>query len=240
MVLITAGFLLVRGGHKPFHKWVLYLSFGLALVAGITTLSSTFLLGLVVAVGFLVVFFYPRYQRRFLWIAIRSACVIGLLILFFLQQPLFSGGLRYQLQRILSANVLKTRYDPEVGTLANTYKAIAQRPILGWGLYQLEGVFVGDPLYVSTLYRGGILGLLLFLWVVWTILRHTWRFSRVAGTYGKINTLCFLWTLLSLVTSVRAGGGFLALRLQEWYWAVVGISLNAYLARAQSSSKEVN
>ncbi len=244
MVLITAGFLLVRGGHKPFHKCVLYLSLGLALVAGITTLSSTFLLGLLIAVGLLVVFLYPRNQRRFLRIAIASACVIGLLIVSFLpyfsQQPLFSGGLRYQFQRILSASVLKSRYGPEVGILANTYKAIAQRPILGWGLSQLEGVFVGDSLYVSTLYRGGIFGLLLFLWVVWTILRHTWRYSRTVGIYGEVNMLCLLWTLLSLVTSVGAGGGFLALRLQEWYWAVVGISLNAYLARAQSSSREAD
>jgi hypothetical protein len=245
MVLITAGFLLVRSGHKPFHKWVLYLLLGLALVAGITTLSSTFLLGLVIAVGLLVVFLYPRRnQRRFLRIAIASACVIGLLIVSFLtyfsQQPLFPGELRYQFQRILSASVLKSRYDPEVGILANTYKAIAQRPILGWGLSQLEGVFVGDSLYVSTLYRSGIFGLLLFLWVVWTILRHTWRYSRTVGIYGEVNMLCLLWTLLSLVTSVGAGGGFLALRLQEWYWAVVGISLNAYLARAQSNSREAN
>jgi len=244
MVLITAGFLLMRGGHKPFHKWVLYLSLGLALVAGITTLSSTFLLGVVAVAGFLVVFFYPRYRRRFLRIAIASACVIGLLILFFLpyfsQQPLFLGGLSYQFQRILSARVLETRYDPEVGILANTYKAIAQRPILGWGLTQVEGAFVGDSLYVSILYRGGILGLLLFLWVAWAILRQTWRYFRTVGIYGEVNMLCLLWTLLSLVTSVGAGGGFLTLRLQEWYWAVIGISLNAYLAKAQSRSREVN
>ena len=104
----------------------------------------------------------------------------------------------------------------------------------------MEGVFVGDSLYVSTLYRGGVFGLLLFLWVVWAILRHTWRYFRTVGIYGEVNMLSFLWTLLSLVTSVGAGGGFLALRLQEWYWAIVGISLNACRPLARSNSKEVN
>jgi len=240
MVLITAGFLLIRNGHKPFHNWILYFLLGIALVAGITTLSSTFLLGLIIAVGLLLVFLYNRNQRHFLRIAIAAACIIGLFIVFFLpyfsQQPFFSGELRYRFQRILSASVLETRYNPEEGKLANTYKAIAQRPTLGWGLSQLEGVFVGDSLYVSTLYRGGIFGFLLFLWVVWTILRHAWRYSRIVGMYGEVNMLCLLWTLLSLVTSVGSGGCFLTLRIQEWYWAVVGISLNAYLFEAKSGS----
>ena len=78
------------------------------------------------------------------------------------------------------------------------------------------------------------------LWVVWAILRHTWRYFRTVGIYGEVNMLSFLWTLLSLVTSVGAGGGFLALRLQEWYWAIVGISLNACRPLARSNSKEVN
>ena len=240
MVLITAGFLLVRGGHKPFHKWVLYLSFGLALVAGITTLSSAFLLGLLFALSLFVVFLWPRYQRRFLRIAIGSACVTGLLIVSFLpylsQQPFFLGTLRYQFQRILSGSVLETRYNPEAGILANTYQAIAQRPIFGWGLSQLEDVFVGDSLYISTLYRGGIFGLLLFLWVVWRILRHTWRYSRAVGIYGEVNMLSLLWTLIGLVVAVGSGGTFLTLRLQEWYWAVVGLSLNTYLLQTQPAS----
>ena len=244
MVLIAGGFLLVRGQYKPFHKWGLYISLGLALVAGITTLSSTFLLGFVIALALLVVFLWPRDKRRFLRITVGSTFIMGLLIVSFLpyllQQPLVSGDLHYQLQQILSYKVLQTRYDPETGILAGTYQAIAQRPILGWGLSQLEGVFVGDSLYVSTLYRGGVFGLLLFLWVVWAILRHTWRYFRTVGIYGEVNMLSFLWTLLSLVTSVGAGGGFLALRLQEWYWAIVGISLNACRPLARSNSKEVN
>lgn len=244
MVLVTIGFFLVGGEYKSFHKWILYFSLGLALIAGITTLSSTFLLGLVVIIVLFIVFLLPRYQRRFLRVAIRTTFIIILFVVlflpYFLKQPHFLGSLSYQFQRILLGNILETRYNPETGILANTYHAIAQRPIIGWGLIQLEDVFVGDSLYMNILYESGALGFLLFLWAIWTILKQNWRFSKNTGVYSKINMLCFLWTLLSLATSVGAGGAFMTLRLQEWYWAIVGISLNTYLAKANSDLEKVS
>jgi len=238
MVLITTGFLLVRDRYKRFYNLILYFLLCLAFMSGVTTLSSTFLLGFGIVVGLLfVVSFYLRNQWHFLRMVTVATCIIGLSIVFFLpyflQQPFFSGELHYRFQRILSVSVLETRYNPEEGKLANTYKAIAQRPIFGWGLTLLEDVFVGDSFYVSTLYWGGIFGLVLFLWVVWTILRHTWQYSRIVGIYGEINMLCFLWTLLSLAIAFGSGSGFLTLRLQEWYWAIVGISLNTCLLGAK-------
>lgn len=229
MVLVAIGSLLLMDMHGSFRKMVLYLFLGLAFVAGVSTLSSTFFLGVITVIGLFVIFLWYWYQRRFLRMAIGSICIVGLLSFLLVprltQQQLFTGTLNYQVQRILSNSTLETRYDQTTGILVGTYQAIAQRPILGWGLVQVEDAFVGDSLYVSTLYRGGIIGLILFFLIMGTILRHAWRYRGTTEISGVVNRIVLLSTLLLLVLGVGSSSFFIV-RLQEWYWALVGISLN--------------
>ena len=228
LVLLVSGFFLLKGEYTT-RGWGLYLALGLALVGGITTLSSTFLLGSVMCLGIFLLFLWHRYRQRFLRIAVRVGITAGLLAFSFapwlMQESIFARTLRYQVERILSGSVLETRYDPQSGILVGSYQAIKQKPILGWGFTQVESAFVGDSLYVVTLYRGGIIGLLLFLWVVWGVLRHTWRNRKVVGVFGDLNQIAFLSTLLLLAVGIGSPSFFI-LRLQEWYWALVGMSLN--------------
>ncbi len=229
LVLVTIGWALISGVHNFANRWVLYLLFGLIVIAGITTLSSTFLLGMIFTAGVLLVFLGLRHTKRLLGFAIGGIFVIGVFMTFslpyFMQQPTFAGTLSYQINRNLSGTVLDTRYDPTSGVLSKTYRAIEQRPILGWGLIKAEDVFVGDSIYISVLYRGGVVGLSIFLWTIYGILKHAWRSRYQEGTQGEIGWVTFLWTLLLLAVGMGSPSFFL-LRLEEWYWAVVGLSLN--------------
>lgn len=232
IVLVTSAYLFIRSKQSTWQRFTLYLSFGLVLVAGITTLSATFLLGIAVTTLLLCAFLWIKYPRRFLrfTMTIVSLAIIlsFLAIPKLLENPLIAGSLRYQTERILQGEALKTRYDPSGGILATTYQAIAERPILGWGITEVEGAFVGDSAYISLLYKTGILGLALWLSLIFFILYSTWRFRKIRDLYGNINWLVFLYTLLLLAVGVSAPS-FYILRLQEWYWALVGLSLNPYL-----------
>jgi len=232
LVLNLNGFLIIRGGLRPFQRIIIYLSMVLAFIGGITTLSSTFLAGLIVCVGLFVFFVWPKYKLRFLRLALVSSCIvilIGFLIVPRLSEnPVFAGSLRYQIERVTSGSVLETRYDPAIGILEGTYKAIIERPILGWGLNQREGSFVGDSLFISLLYSSGIVGLVLFLWTIFSILMYTMRRRHTRDMYGTINQIVFMFSLLLLAVGVGQPS-FFVLRIQECYWALVGMSLNKVL-----------
>lgn len=240
LVLITIGFILIRQSRNFVNRWVLYLLFGLLVIAGVSTLTSTFLLGLIVNVGMLVFFLWSRYPKRLFRFAMGSILVFGLLITFtlpyFMQKSTFAGTLAYQVNRIFHGMVFSTRYDPTSGILSETYVAIQERPILGWGLIQIEDVFVGDSIYISVLYQGGIIGLSIFLWMIYGILKHAWRSRNQFGAWGEVGWMTFLWTLLLLATGLSCPSFFI-LRLEEWYWALVGLSLNPSFRLFQSGVK---
>jgi hypothetical protein len=232
IVLITAGILLARNRYSLYRQILLYISFSIALLAGITTISSTFILGLVITSALFLTFFWSRYIRRFYHIAFAVICMVGILFFIAMPQlveiPAFSGSFNYQVDRILSGSVLESRYDPSSGIFATTYQAITERSIMGWGLTKVEGAFIGDSIYIVTLYRGGIVGLASWLFLLMLILKHSWRFRKNPGVFGDICWLVFLFTLLLSATGVAAPSFFIP-RLQEWYWALVGISLNPNL-----------
>lgn len=230
--LNLTGFLLVRGHLRPLQHLVLYFSMGLAFAGGIATLSSTFLVGLIVSAVLFVLFVWPRYKLRFLRFAVISICIVvfvGFLTLPRLSEnSSFAGPLRYQVERIMSGSVLETRYDPKTGILKDTYQSIMERPIFGWGLNQREGIFTGDSLFISLLYTSGIIGLICFLWTILSILMYTaWR-RHTRGLYGATNQIIFLFSLLLLATGVGQPS-FFVLRVQECYWALVGMGFNREL-----------
>lgn len=235
LLVLTAGwFLLVQGKVNGLRRWVLYLSFGLAFVGGVTTLSATFLAGLAVCAGMLLILSRRHTARkklaraRYLRATVGTVGIVGILALCLLpgllENPAFAGNLHYQVDRILSGKALDTRYDPETGLLIGTIKAIMQRPILGWGLHQTEGAFVGDSIYVSVAYRAGVVGLGLFLWTIWSILSCAWRAKQAWSIDLNPTQIMFMWTVVLLAAGVGSPAFFL-LRLQEWYWALVGLTL---------------
>lgn len=238
LVLVTIGFVIVRSSQRNFsNKLILYLLMALVIVAGVTTLSSTFFLGIIFVAIVLVSFLGRLYSKRLFQFALGSMFVgglfIALLLPYFFRQSVFAGTFAYKMGQILSGGVLATRYDPTSGILSETYVAIQERPILGWGVVRAnEDVFIGDSIYVSILYQGGFIGLSIFCGVIFSVLRHMWRVRNETGLLGEIGWVGFLWTLVLLVAGLSSPSFFI-LRLEEWYWALVGLSLNPFLRRSR-------
>jgi len=213
------------------RRWILYLAIILAIIAGITTISSTFLLGAVVILG-IIVWDNARYPMRIFRLAWAAVIVIAIIFsVGFLLLPRVSylnGPFNYKLDQIISGQVFSTRYSPEEGNLWGIYEAVANRPLIGWGNVQQEGAFVGDSTYVATLYQGGIIGLLLFLSIFYVLIWRSSVSSGLPGIAGFINKLTLWVTILLLLVGIGAPS-FYILRLQEWYWALVGLAFNGHL-----------
>lgn len=230
-VLLASGIFLVTVECNPFQRRILYVSLGMATIGGIITLTSTFFIGIILSICLIFLIVRPRFQVLFSGSSAVTICIVIALILALLlitqtsENTAFVGTLKYQIHRILSGSVLETRYDPETGFLLNTYQAILKRPLLGWGLFPQEGVFVGDSLYLVLLYRGGLVGFGLFFLIIYGILRYTWKQQNAVGMYGITNQIVIMYTLLLLVIGVGQTA-FFTMRIQELYWALVGMGLN--------------
>lgn len=223
------------------HRLILCLAIFLAAIAGITTISSTFLIGSIVILG-IVVWDNFRYYKRIFRLALVSMSIS--LILFFItftfvsQTEYLKGPLNYQLDRIVSGKVFKSRYSPEEGILRGTYKAIADRPLIGWGNVKQEGVFAGDSIYMATLYQRGVIGFLVFISIFCILIHRNSTNSSLPGIAGFINKLTLQITIIFLFVGIGAPS-FHILRIQEWYWALVGMTLNSHLIKTGCTQRYV-
>ena len=218
----------------------IYIIGALAFLVGILTLSATFFLGFGTLLG-ITLWLNFRSPRR-LFCVMKAAVVIGISgVLLLAVSPeirnLAQGGIEYQFQRILTVKVFKTRYDPEMGSLANAYKLISKNLILGNGALFKENVFWGDTFYISTLYTGGIVGFGIYLSFILWVLKLSKKRKELSGILGLLNTLVFQLTLLFLITGLGAPA-FTMRRASEWYWAFLGMSLNQSLYRGVRECSE--
>ncbi|MEO0071778.1 MAG: hypothetical protein ABIK39_06825, partial [candidate division WOR-3 bacterium] len=224
-VILITGYLLIKEPVLNFNLRrkrnlaLLYTSLVLSTIAGLFSVSVTFLLG--VAVVLLLLALSSRTSPRgLLKFSTIMAIVIGAILIFVAPVILKSSNLRQgllnQIGRIIDGNFLKGRYYlPSAGILAPTYEAITRRPLFGYGFG--EGFFSGNSLYVGLLYRGGIIGLGLWFFFIATTLKFTYRHS------GLITRLIFFLTILYLAIGLGNPAFFIP-RLSEWYWALIGLS----------------
>ena len=231
LMVILAVLTTLASRERIANRQGLYLAGVLAFLAGILTLSVTFLLGAMVLLG-IIAWSNLRFPRR-LFRLTRAAAAVGIAgVLIFILSPrlqdLARGGLAYQLQRITSAKLFETRYNPEMGILSDTYRAIMESPIIGHGAVIKGEAFVGDTFYVTTLYMGGFVGLGIYLFLLYRVLVRSGARRNLPVVLGLLNALVFQLTLLLLVTGFGAPS-FTMRRASEWYWALLGMSLNRNL-----------
>jgi len=230
LVLCTASVFLLQSAPKGFKKLFLYGNIGLAFLAGISTLTSTFLIGSLVVIVLVTAASVKTKHYRAYWAYVMGLCIVllftALAINAFTADPVIFSELEYQVKESFSGSMFDTRYGPDNTVLVNVYRAVLEKPLLGRGLVNMEGVFIGDSLYLSVLYRGGILGSMLFFLVILRILRHSLHLLNKSYPEGAIGAVCLLWTLASLAEGLGSGGAFYVLRLQEWYWAVVAMAMS--------------
>ena len=228
LVVILVCFTLLQTERNMWLRGCLYLAGILAAIAGLMTSSTTFLLGIMVLLG-IAIWTNLRFPRRV--VSLATAVVIGGSLVFCIfrsspaLQDLARGRLAYQAQRITGLDLFASRYAPESGILSETYSAILERPLIGNGVVQREGAFIGDSTYVATLYMGGLIGLAIYLFVFYRVLKLSSSTKGLPGTFGLLNSLVFQMTLVLLATGLAAPT-FHMRRVSEFYWALVGMSVN--------------
>ena len=203
---------------------VLLFSAFAAAIGGLLTLSATFVAGISLLALWMLLLVNRRAKSKTLLV---SMVVLGILIALggslLKKDSQISGSLAYQVNRVVSLNLLGTRYDAEKGILADTMTAVLERPLLGWGWTRRGDVFLGDSIYVVLLYYGGVLA----LGLLGAVLLATVPVSLRTGFLGRI---LLLWLVVML------GGGFgsptfFIPRLGGWWWALVGMVYGVYRRR---------
>lgn len=202
----------------------------MAILGGVATLSATFLAGGVLVVFLL--FAFARGRARVWFLVVGGALLAGTAFFVarnFAGPEAASGTFAYQLERLRTFGVLTSRYSESGGITIDAIGAIRERPLVGWGLSAPEGVFVGDSLYILVGYYGGLVGALLFLATIGLAAQRGLSRSRTAP-------VVLLWLIVLLASGLGSPSMFIP-RLQEWWWAVVGMMGSPPLVRMASRTE---
>jgi len=239
LVLCVASVLLLQSAPNGFKKWFLYGNIGLAFLGGISTLSSTFLIGSLVVIVLVTATSVKAKHYRAYWAYVMGLCIMllftALAINAFAADPVIFSELEYQVRESFSGRMFDSRYGSDNTVLVSVYRAVLEKPLLGWGFVNMEDVFIGDSVYLTVLYRGGILGSVMFFLVILRILRHSLYLLNKTFPDAVIGAVSLLWTLISLAEGLGSGGAFYVPRLQEWYWAVVAIAMSIPVSSRQAN-----
>jgi hypothetical protein len=211
------------------RRWPLFVAGLAGLAGGFATGSATFIAGVVVLSIWVVYRSVAGKQRRLLLVGLVVALIgLGFGGLFLRGATYRARILQGQVGRVSSASLLETRYGSASGNLIEAIQAIKEQPATGYGLVPLPRVFLGDSLYVSLLYTGGIVGLLLFASVLVLVVSA----ARRTGVSGRV---CLVWLAVLLAAGVGTPTLF-APRIQDWWWALVGIVLSLAKQRSKGDA----
>ena len=103
----------------------------------------------------------------------------------------------------------------------NSVESWTKNPVLGRGI---TGSGFIDGQYVRTLPELGIIGLLAFLWLLWTIFKQSLKvYNEVDDELYKGLSLGFLAGFIGLTIHALTTNTFLILRIMEPFWFVAGM-----------------
>ncbi|MEW6409351.1 MAG: O-antigen ligase family protein [Nitrospirota bacterium] len=165
---------------------------------------------------------------------------IAILILLVLVIPLLFGMVKEDpfSERILNINTLIEAYKNERfnEVYINYFKAIAISPITGLGKSITGDLSIIQDLYgtahnqyIGILSEMGIIGLLVFLYLIWLVIKFSYKTYRDGySPFCKIIGLTSLmWTILLCIESF-ACDAFIAAKTAESYWILVGLLMVTY------------
>lgn len=109
------------------------------------------------------------------------------------------------------------------------FDAWTRRPFLGYGV---AGFGFIDAQYVRVLVEAGILGIVVFLWLLWRILRMGWDVHRRCfDTRYQGLTIGYLAGAIAMVVHAIGANTFIIVRIMEPFWfltGVIAVLSNAY------------
>jgi hypothetical protein len=133
-------------------------------------------------------------------------------------------------------SIITNAPDPRTGTqpYATRVSALRERlpevllesPLVGLGLAALPPGFL-DNQYLLTVYYTGIIGLAVFLWLLWSALRTS--YSAYGSLEGETRGLALAWlaATVGLAVAGLAGSPFIAVRVRQVYWFVAALAVAA-------------
>lgn len=97
-----------------------------------------------------------------------------------------------------------------------------KRPILGYGVP--AGVVI-DNQYTRVLNETGIVGIVLFLWLLWTIFNVVWnvRVSMPDNNFAQALTVGFLSGFAGILLLSTTAAAFIIIRIMEPFWFILGM-----------------
>jgi len=160
-------------------------------------------------------------------IGLISALVFGVILLFVLKPEAVFSRVRYtfEMQGRDAARIGNVLLDPSSTARITSWKpsldAWLEHPILGRGI---TGFTFIDGQYIRTLPELGILGLLAFLWLLWTILKHSYRIHKKMKDELYMGlTLGFVAGFVGLMVHAITSNTFIIIRIMEPFWFLIGI-----------------
>jgi hypothetical protein len=106
-------------------------------------------------------------------------------------------------------------------------EVLTRSPLIGLGLAALPPGFL-DNQYLLVLYYTGLVGLAVFLWLLWTAARTS--LGAVRSLDGERKGLALAWfaATIGLAVAGLAGSPFVAVRVRQVYWFLAALAVAAY------------
>ena len=197
------------------------------------TLSRASYLGVVFS---FLVFIIMSKKRLILFV---SMLAIVVLIALLKPEAVFSRvEYTFQEKKPELAKVFNIYLDPSASarifSWKDSYEAWKKSPILGRGI-SAHGLIDGQ--YIRALPEIGALGLIAFLWLLWLILKHSFR------VYEKMNdelyqglTLGFMAGFIGLAVHAFTANTFIIIRIMEPFWFIAAIIMTLPALKEEEES----
>ena len=119
----------------------------------------------------------------------------------------------------------KVAFDPSTSARLLSFKSaltgFVQRPIFGWGV---TGFGFMDAQYARVLAETGLVGLAVFLWLMWKVGRHALDvYTTRSDPEERGLVLGFLAGFAGLLVHAFGSNTFIIVRIMEPFWLVTGI-----------------
>ncbi len=211
LLAIFFSFAIKPDAGRPYRR-MRYFAFGTLPIAMFTYIGSTrrsFVLGAGMAILVLIFFFQGRERRRLCAYALPLVAVLGIGATALIGSNQFIDRLG-----VISDPTSEVSASYRLIEIYNISAMIAERPIFGWPmgvswrnytLLEVENVSPVIPhnTYLYITWRGGIVGLLIWIWVLITMARMHRRTIRAAAT--PLERFLAFWLAAATISVIVAG-----------------------------------
>jgi O-antigen ligase len=133
-------------------------------------------------------------------------------------------GYARTLQENVGGITLDTSASERVRSWKAAWKGVKKHPVFGFGI---TGWRFLDAQYMRVLVETGFIGLAFFLYLLYSILKETWKVYKNAKIpFFKYFALGFFIATISMITHSIGANTFIIIRIMEPFWLVCGLVIS--------------